>query len=77
MQKLAAYLEAKAASWGDLFFFSLSVWPDLAKLYHFGTLFKVLGKFVRVYLKFAKFLSYFGKNVILLGKFSLFERPKK
>ena len=26
------------------------VWPDLAKFRHFGTILKVLGKFMKVYL---------------------------
>ena len=35
---------------------SLSVWPYLEKFCHFGTIFKVLGKFVRVNLVFCKML---------------------
>ena len=44
-----------------------AVWPDSEKFCHFGKMFQVLGKFMRVNLVFGKI---FGKNVMLLGKFS-------
>ena len=34
-----------------------SVWPDMAKFRHFGKIFKVLGKILRVYLVFGKILK--------------------
>ena len=36
--------------------FTITVWPGLAKFRHFGTILKVLGKFLRVNLVFGKML---------------------
>ena len=41
------------------------------EFHYFGTI--VLGKLFLVFLVFANFLSYFDKNVMLLGKFSLLQ----
>ena len=48
------------------------VWPDLAKFRHFGTILKVLGKFLQVYLVFSKMWIFLWQKMLLLGKFSLF-----
>ena len=41
----------------------LAVWPDLAKNYHFGIIFEVIGKknVLRVYLVFGKIFNLFGE----------------
>ena len=46
-----------------------AVRPELEKFRHFGTIVQVLGAFLWV--NFAKYWSYCGKNALLLGKFSL------
>ena len=55
---------------------SQPVWPDLTKFRHFVTTLKYFGHFESVHLVFTKILSFFGKFVMLLGKFSLEEVAK-
>ena len=42
--------------------------PDLAKFGHFGTIFKVLGKFLRVYLVFVEMLISLWPKCDVLGQ---------
>ena len=52
------------------------MWLDLAKFRNFGTILKVLGKFLWVYLVFGKFLSYCSKNVFTIGHvFIVVDKP--
>ena len=45
-----------------------SVWPDLAKFCHFGTILKILGKILRVYFVFYK-MFFFKKKWAIPGLF--------
>ena len=48
------------------------MWSDLTKFRHFGKMLKVAGIFLRAYLVW----TYFVKNVLPLGKFSLLQMTK-
>ena len=52
----------------DFAFTSCPVWPDLAKFRHFGTILKVLGKFLRVCLVFGKILILLWKECYAIGQ---------
>ena len=47
---------------------SQSVWPDLAKFRHFGTILKVLGKILRDYLIFGKILILLWQKCFTIGQ---------
>ena len=52
----------------SLYGWSTEVWSDLAKFYHFGTILKVLGKFLKVYLVFGKLLIFIWRKCYAIGQ---------
>ena len=55
----------------DLLIGSPAVWPDLAKIRHFGHRLTISCKLLRIYLVFGNILNLLWQNVYVLGKFSL------
>ena len=54
---------------------SISVWPDLANIHHFGQYLQIFGNIFKVYLFLAKFPTHIGTIYMLLANFHCWKWP--